>query len=172
MNPFYSAFYPGEAAKQGLLRLLPVELTLVFDIPINTEPDHPRIWFGQQRRFQIYFLDDDAYKREDLFFWVRGESRAEFFVKSAEPASYLELTLVTGASASRVKVARGWWSTTVEMQPNQKATVSRTPRCRASRTRALVCGSCPSRQAADSCPGSSHPDRTTGASWACRSRPS
>ncbi len=119
LNPFFAAYYPGEPAKQGPLRLLPVELTLVFDIPINTEPDHPRIWFGQNRRFQIYFLDDDAYKREGLFFWMRGQSRAEFFVKSAEPASFLELTLATAASPTRVKVSRGWWSETVDMQRDQ-----------------------------------------------------
>ena len=75
------------------MRLLPVELTLVNDLPINTRPKRARVWFGTQRRFQIYFLDDNAYAREDLHFWTRGRSRAEILVKTVEPASGLELTV-------------------------------------------------------------------------------
>ncbi len=123
LNPFYSAFYPAEHTKQGPLRLLPVELTLVLDLPINTEPDHPRIWFGRQRGFQIFFLDDDAYKREGYFFWVRGQSRAEILVRTVEPASYLELTLATAGAPTRVTVSRGWWSTTVDMKQDQTTPV-------------------------------------------------
>ncbi len=35
LNPFYSSFHPHEHAKAGPLRWLPIELTLVNDLPIN-----------------------------------------------------------------------------------------------------------------------------------------
>ncbi len=124
LNPFFASFNPAEHAKQGPLRLLPVELTLVNDLPINTQANRARVWFGQQRRFQIYFLDDNAFGREDLSFWVRGRSTAEFLVKTVEPASSLRLVIDTGDVPSRITVSRGWWSQTVDLPPKQSTTVS------------------------------------------------
>ena len=115
LNPFFAAFNPAEYAKQGPVRLLPVELTLVNDLPVNTRPERARVWFGVQRRFQIYFLDDNAYAREDLSFWTRGRSRAEILVKTVEPASGLELSVQAGPWPTTVTVARGWWKTSVAL---------------------------------------------------------
>ena len=108
LNPFFATFNPAEQAKQGPLRLLPVELTLVNDLPINTRPERVRVWFGVDRRFQIYFLDDNAYPREGLFFWTRGSSTSEILVKTVEPASALELALVAGPVPVQVTASRGW----------------------------------------------------------------
>lgn len=93
LNPFATSFHPGDPAKHGVLRWLPVELTMVNDLPVNTEgASKVLVWFGDTPEehdpgFQIYFLDDNAYGREpDKSFWVKGESRAEFLIKYA-PAS-------------------------------------------------------------------------------------
>ncbi len=123
-NPFFSSFNPSEQAKQGPLRWLPVELTLVNDLPINTQPNRARVWFGEARRFQIYFLDDNAYAREDLTFWVKGRSTAEVLVKTVEPASALSLDLASGEVATSVTVSRGWHSQRVDLAPNATARVS------------------------------------------------
>jgi hypothetical protein len=123
-NPFYSSFNPSEQAKQGPLRWLPVELTLVNDLPINTQANRARVWFGETRRFQAYFLDDNAYGREDLTFWVKGQSTAEFLVKTVEPASALDLDLASGEVATSVTVSRGWWRQRVDLAPNATARVS------------------------------------------------
>jgi hypothetical protein len=122
-NPFFSAFNPAEHQKQGPLRMLPVELTLVNDLPINTEVNRARIWFGVQRRFQIYFLDDNAFAREDLSFWTRGRSRAEVLVKTVEAASSLDLTLQAGAIETRVTVTRGWWKERVALKAGESRLV-------------------------------------------------
>jgi hypothetical protein len=123
-NPFFSSFNPSEQAKQGPLRWLPVELTLVNDLPINTQPNRARVWFGQQRRFQIYFLDDNGYAREDLSFWVRGRSTAELLVKTVEAASALDLDLASGDEPTTVTVSRGWRSQRVEMAAHATARIS------------------------------------------------
>jgi hypothetical protein len=124
LNPFFAAFNPAEHAKQGPVRLLPVELTLVNDLPINTRSERARVWFGTQRRFQIYFLDDNAYAREDLDFWTRGQSRAEILVKTVEPASGLELTVQAGPEPTTVTVARGWWKTRVALNAGETRAVT------------------------------------------------
>jgi hypothetical protein len=123
-NPFFSSFNPAEHAKQGPLRWLPVELTLVNDLPINTQPNRARIWFGTERRFQIYFLDDNAYQREDLHVWTRGRSTAEFLVKTVEPASALQLAITTGIEPTTVTVSRGWWSERVSLKAEETRVVT------------------------------------------------
>jgi hypothetical protein len=123
-NPFFSSFNPSEQAKQGPLRWLPVELTLVNDLPINTQANRARVWFGQQRRFQIYFLDDNGYAREGLSFWVRGHSTADVLVKTVEAASALELNLASGSAPTTVTVTRSWHSQRVEMAANATARIS------------------------------------------------
>ena len=109
LNPFVTSFHPGNSAKSGPLRWLPVERTLVNDLPINTE-DRSKVvvWFGdrQDQRdpgFQIYFLDDNAYGREsDKTFWVKGASRAEFLVKTDRPMRRLVLLLSAGPRETQV----------------------------------------------------------------------
>lgn len=124
INPFFSAVQPAEHAKQGLARLLPVELTMVNDLPINTRPDRVRIWYGTERRFQIYHFDDNAYLREDLSFWTRGRAVADLLVKTVEPASRLELNLQAGPIPTTATVRRGWWRQTVTLAPGQSQTVN------------------------------------------------
>jgi hypothetical protein len=124
LNPFFSAVNPAEHAKQGLTRLLPVELTMVNDLPINTRADRVRIWYGTERRFQIYYYDDNAYLREDLSFWTRGNAVADMLVKTVEPASRLELVLGAGPVPTTATVSRGWWSQRVTLKPGESQTVN------------------------------------------------
>jgi hypothetical protein len=123
LNPFYSSFYPGSYAKRGPLRWLPVELTLVYDWPINTDDKRVRIWFGDNPGqndpgFQIYFFDDNAFSREeDKSFWVKGESRAEFLIKTDRPMKRLELTLTAGPVATDVYATVDGRTQQVTLQP-------------------------------------------------------
>jgi hypothetical protein len=111
LNPFSASFYPGSNPKSGALRLLPVELTLIYDLPINNEPTRVRQWYGDNPGqhdpgFQIYFLDDNSYGREvDKSFWTRGESRAEFLIKTDRPMKRAVFTLTAGPLATDVTIA-------------------------------------------------------------------
>jgi hypothetical protein len=109
MNPFVASFYPGRNAAAGPLRMLPVELTLVYDLPVNTEPSRVKQAFGDNPGendppFQIYFLDDAAFGPEpDKTFWVQGEARADFLIKTDRPMRRLVLTLTAGAADTTVR---------------------------------------------------------------------
>jgi hypothetical protein len=113
LNPFASSFYPGTYAARGLFRWLPVELTLVYDWPINTDTSRVRVWYGDNPGqgdpgFQIYFFDTNAYGKElDKSFWVKGESRAEFLIKTDRPMRRLVLTLSAGAVPTDVQATVG-----------------------------------------------------------------
>ena len=91
LNPFVGSFRPGDNAKRGPLRMLPVELTLSTTCRSTPSVARAGVVRRQSRagrsRLPVSFLDDNAYGREaDKSFWVRGESRAEFLSRrTADP---------------------------------------------------------------------------------------
>ena len=112
LNPFVASFHSEDNAKSGPLRMLPVELTLVNDLPVNNEPQHARLWFGDTGQgdpgFLVYFLDDNAFDREpDKSFWTRGRTRAEFIIKADRPILRAKLTLMAGPVATDARVTIG-----------------------------------------------------------------
>jgi hypothetical protein len=122
LNPFVASFHPAGNAKSGPLRLLPVELTLVNDLPVNNEPEHARLGFGDTGAgdpgFLVYFLDNNAYDREaDKSFWTRGDARAEFIIKTDKPMRRATFTLTAGPVATDVRVTIGRRAQTVHLEP-------------------------------------------------------
>lgn len=139
LNPFATSFHPGDPAKHGPLRWLPVELTMVNDLPVNTEgAAKVLVWFGDNPGegdpgFQIYFLDDNAYGREpDKSFWVKGQSKAEFLIKyapaspdavdPARPLKQLVLTLSPGPLDTVVRATVNGRSRDINLSESQHLT--------------------------------------------------
>ena len=124
LNPFHTSFHPSQHSWRGPIRMFPVERTLVLDIPINTDPQRVRIWFGADPRFQIYYLDDNSYFREpDDAFWVRGDSRADILVKTDQVVRALQLGLRAGPSPVKGTVRVGWKRYDFDLQPGELTTV-------------------------------------------------
>jgi len=125
VHPFYYSYNPDEPTWSGPLRWLPIERTLVNDLPMNTDIRRVRILFGQDPRFQIYYLDDNAFFREpDDAFWVRGNSRADLLAKAAEPVRQLQIGLQAGPMPISGTVRHGWRSRDYALAPGQTTTVS------------------------------------------------
>jgi hypothetical protein len=128
-NPFYAAFHPAEHVKYGVFRWLPIELTLVNDLPVNVLPTRTRQPLGGTPPVFAYFLDDNVYNREGDRFWVRGESSADVLLRApidietaAEaPAnrslriSRLDVELQTGPKPNRVTISTGAETRVVDM---------------------------------------------------------
>lgn len=117
-NPFYTSYFPGQHMKHGLFRWLPIELSLVNDLPMNVRADRVRQPLGGTPPVLAYFLDDNAYAREGEWFWVRGESRADVILRApARPhgdgaftslaLTAIDVEVATGAAASVVSVDTG-----------------------------------------------------------------
>jgi hypothetical protein len=130
LNPFATSFHPGEFAGRGPFRMLPAELTLVNDWPINTDPSRAHIWFGDNPGqgdpgFLVYFLDRNAYEREqDKSFWVKGESRAEFAIKTDRPMRRAVFTLTAGPAATDVRVAIAGRAQSLHLEPDASQQVT------------------------------------------------
>ena len=117
-NPFFTSYYPATHPKYGLFRLLPIELSLVNDLPINVNPSRAKQPLAGTPPILAYFLDDNAYDREGEWFWVRGESEADLILRApARPhpdgaftslaLEALEIEVATGAAASVVSIDTG-----------------------------------------------------------------
>jgi hypothetical protein len=123
-DPFATSFKPGDHTKSGLFRLLPMELTLVYDWPINNQPERMRVWFGDNPGghdpgFQIYFFDDNAFIDANKSFWVRGASRAEFLIKTDRPMKRLVLTLTAGPQPVSATAVLSGRSQDVTLRPGE-----------------------------------------------------
>ena len=127
-SPFAASFRSDENAKAGPLRLFPVELTLLNDLPIFT-PERGRIWFGGQGPttpgFLVTFLDDNAYGREeDASFWTRGDSRAELVLKANTAMRRAIFDVAAGPVATSLTIEIAGRSQHLDLAPGQTERVS------------------------------------------------
>jgi hypothetical protein len=133
-NPFYVSFHPAEHPKSGPFRLLPVELSLLNDLPVNVTPSRIKQPLGGDPPLLAYFLDDNAYPREGEWFWVRGESRAEMILRSpARPRAdggwdSLRLQAVViefraGDVPTKVVASSGWNRSSLDLPAGGTASV-------------------------------------------------
>ena len=129
-NPFYASTHPSEHSKSGIFRRLPIELTMVNDLPINLQPDRTRQPLGGTPPIFAYFIDDNIYNREGDAFWVKGEATADLLLRApispetkaagVEEARSLrieKLTVIleTGSRPNRVTINAGTGPRVVEM---------------------------------------------------------
>ncbi len=129
-NPFYTSFYPATHPKYGVFRWLPIELSLVNDLPINVNPSRAKQPLAGEPPLQVYFLDDNAYNREGEWFWVRGEATADLILRApARPHAdgaftslaleALDIEIATGAAAPVVSIDTG--AARVRVEPGARS---------------------------------------------------
>ena len=97
VNPFVSAKQPYLGPERGVLRLLPVELTMVLDLPIMLDTPRARVIYGEHPTMQLYFLDHNASLPEPPGIWIYGQRRADIIVRTP-----MELETITVTARSRV----------------------------------------------------------------------
>jgi hypothetical protein len=143
VTPFSSAFQPAEPAKSGPLRLLPIELTLLNDLPVSGDIARARRSIGGDPPLAAYFPDDGAYPPEGDAFWVKGGARADVILRAAAPdvpgvgvrplrVERLSVEITNGAVPNRVRVsgaahAFAFGGHTLDLQPGEVRTVEIAP---------------------------------------------
>lgn len=134
LNPFYSSFNPGEHLKSGPLRWLPLELTLLNDLPMAAKPDRMKRPLGGTPPVLAYFPDDNVYNPEGDTFWVKGKSRAEVILRApvvdvgqgrfvSKVIVRLAVDIRNGGRPGRVTIATGRESRTLTLEPSEPAHV-------------------------------------------------
>jgi hypothetical protein len=125
LNPFVSAKQPYRSVERGMLRTLPVELTMVYDLPINLAQARSRIEYGEPRVL-LYYLDHNAYRPEAPGIWIAAGRRADIIVQSGPPLTDVTFTL-TSPVANMVEVRMGGPAVEVELEPGVARRVTLSP---------------------------------------------
>ncbi len=90
MNPFIAAKYPYLMTERGAARRLPVELTMVTDLPVMVAgPTRARIPYGHNPTMQLFFLDQNSFPPEPPGMWVAGGRRTDIIVRTVERLDHL-----------------------------------------------------------------------------------
>lgn len=132
MNPFVTSSKPNESAKSGPLRVLPVELTLLNDLPVFTEGEtRARVWYGDLGRgdpgFLVSYLDDNIFGQEiDKSFWTRGDSHAELVFKANQPIRRAFFTVAAGPVPVDVTIRLGSRRYDVHVQAGETQQITAT----------------------------------------------
>ncbi len=105
VSPFRSSAQPATHAKRFPFKALPVEMTLVNNLPTNTNPDAFRvhIWPDkpQPAREFLHFLDDNFYPRlEPTGIWTRGSKTCEMILKTYYPLREIGVRLLNNPRAN------------------------------------------------------------------------
>lgn len=129
LDPFAASFHPNDTSKAGPVRILPVELTLLNDLPVFTDSNRGRVGFGAigegDPGFLVSFLDDNAFGREeDRSFWTRGDSRADLVFKADRPIRRAVFTIAAGPVPVDVTVDVAGRSAEAHLQPSDTQRVN------------------------------------------------
>lgn len=135
MNPFFASIHPGEHTKSGPLRLLPVELTLLHDLPVAQNPERMRQPLGGTPPVFAYFVDDNSFSPEGEWFWVKGRATAEVVLRApvvsaggdqwiSKTISRVNIEVRNGGVSNRVTVSTGRASQTYDMTPGELQSLS------------------------------------------------
>ena len=134
LNPFDMSFDPGAHAKSGPVRILPIELTQLIDLPVSAKPDRSRIRLAGDPPMLAYFPDDNVYRDEGDWFWVRGRARADVILRApaiddalgtGRPIRLHRLTvqIENGAKPNAIRIQTGGETQTVALAPGEQKTV-------------------------------------------------
>ena len=118
--PFVAAKNPWLIPEQGPLRILPVELTMVNDLPVRLDAGRSLVAYNTNPRLYLYFLDDNAGRPEDPGIWVMGGRRADMIVRTDEPLTALTVRL-SAPICNRVTVTVDGTSRSVDLRRDEPA---------------------------------------------------
>ena len=121
VNPFAAARRPGQHATTGPYKWLPVELSLINDLPTNIDPAKFRQRF--EDGYLGYFLDNNTWGREryrGVGFWVRGGTKAEMVVRTRFVLDKLTVRVLNVSVPNRITVCVPGGCDTSDYGPGEK----------------------------------------------------
>ncbi len=126
IQPFAASLDTWKNVGRAPLRWLPVELTILDDLPVRLNPTRGRILFVQDPTVFTYFMDANAYDAEGQGFWVKGAASSDIILRTEHPLTRIEF-LITSRVANTVTVTFGGRSQRVVLGEDGAAKVRMAP---------------------------------------------
>jgi hypothetical protein len=135
ISPSFYSHYPSTHAKKFPFKALPVEMTLVNNLPTNTTTWAFRQEVGTPPHIGwLHFLDDNFYRRqkeslvEKRGFWTRGSSTTETILKTYYPVKRLDFHLLNNPRMrNEITVQVGREKKRITLGTKQRGTLSFSP---------------------------------------------
>jgi hypothetical protein len=126
LSPFAASVRPSAHTKVLPYTAFPTEMTILHNLPFNTNPSARKVALVEPAPFWVYFLDNSTYGREGTLggFWVKGAAEAEFILRSETPLTSITLELGNRSELNMVTVRHGSQSRQVEIEPGARASVT------------------------------------------------
>ena len=122
LNPFAAAKYPYLTTERGAARRLPVELSMLTDLPIMLAgPTRARIPYGHDPTMLLYFLDQNSFPPEPPGMWVAGGRRTDIVVHTNDRLDHLAVE-AESPIATVLTVSMGAARVVVPLTPGKVAT--------------------------------------------------
>ncbi len=118
VNPFMVAKQPWLNVDHGAVRMLPIELTMVNDLPINLDRFRCRLPGGKDPTLSLFLIDENVYPPEPAGIWTHGQRRGDIIIRTSVPLSSLRISL-SSPVPNRVWLSFEGRSTTVDLKPGQ-----------------------------------------------------
>ena len=126
INPFSAAKEPYLIAERGLLRALPVELTMINDLPVSLDRRRSRITYESEPELMLYLLDHNVHPSSLTEFWVNARRRGDVILRSPQRLEAVTVT-ITSPIPNRATVSVGGDSATLVLRPRVPAEVTLEP---------------------------------------------
>ena len=121
LNPFAAAKYPYLMTERGAARRLPVELSMVTDLPVMLAgPTRARIPYGHDPTMLLYFLDQNSFPPEPPGMWVAGGRRTDIVVHTNDRLDHLAVE-AESPIATVLTVSMGAGSVVMPLTPGKVA---------------------------------------------------
>ena len=120
INPFSAAKEPYLIAERGLLRALPVELTMINDLPVSLDRRRSRITYESEPELMLYLLDHNVHPSSLTEFWVNARRRGDVILRSPQRLEAVTVT-ITSPIPNRATVSVGVDSATLVLRPRVPA---------------------------------------------------
>jgi hypothetical protein len=91
MSPYQASAATWRNVERPPLRWLPIEYTLLLDLPVRLNPRRGGILFVPEPTVLVYYMDGNTYDAEGQGFWIRGGETAETIVRSERPFKRVDL---------------------------------------------------------------------------------
>ena len=125
LHPIASSRAPWLNPERWPLHELPVEFTLINDIPVFLNPQRGRVLVSKDPEVFLYYMDGNTYFQEPHGFWV-APGTADIVVRTAEPLTGLDLRL-SSRVPNHVEIAIDGRRADVSLRPGETSTVQLRP---------------------------------------------
>ena len=126
LSPFRASLDPAAHTRHLPFTALPAELTILHNLPFNTNPNARRVALRHPPDLYAYFLDDGTWLREgDLGgFWVKGGRTAEIVLRTPQPIERIVLEVRNRTRGNEVTLFQGGQRLRFTMAPSESKRVA------------------------------------------------